>query len=86
MSETILMIHGMMSGGWHWDNYKNFFRERGYNCIAPTLRFHDMKPGDMPDPKLGTTSLLDYVDDIEKEIKKEIKKLNHMPILIGHSM
>ncbi len=41
-----------------------------------------MNPGDKPDPRLGNTSLLDYVEDLEKDIKK----LDCKPVLMGHSM
>lgn len=82
MTETIVMIHGMHGGGWYWENYKNFFETKGYHCITPTLRFHDMEPKGLPDPRLGTTSLLDYAEDLEKEISK----LETLPILMGHSM
>ncbi len=76
------MIHGMWCGGWYWENYKKFFEAKGYHCITPTLRFHDMAPKDPPNPKLGTTSLLDYAEDLEKEINR----LEALPILMGHSM
>ncbi|HIE26042.1 TPA: alpha/beta hydrolase [Candidatus Poribacteria bacterium] len=82
MTETIIMIHGMWGGGWYWKNYKNFFEEKGYHCITPTLRFHDIAPNETPNPQLGTTSLLDYTEDLEKEINK----LDAFPILMGHSM
>lgn len=82
MAETIVMIHGMCGGGWCWENYKTFFEGKGYHCITPTLRFHDMDPKEPPDPRLGTTSLLDYAEDLEKEIHN----LGETPILIGHSM
>ncbi|MFC1941348.1 alpha/beta hydrolase [Chloroflexota bacterium] len=82
MPETILMIHGMWSGGWCWENYKDFFEEKGYHCINPTLRLHDMDPNGTPNAQLGTTSLLDYVEDLEKEIQK----LDVLPIIMGHSM
>ncbi|MCP3921858.1 MAG: alpha/beta hydrolase [Desulfobacterales bacterium] len=82
MSKTIVMIHGMWSKASFWDNYKSYFEKRGYRCITPTLRFHDMDPGDEPDPALGTVSLQDYADDIEQEIKK----LDEEPIIMGHSM
>ncbi len=82
MVETIFMIHGMWGGGWVWENYKKFFGDKGYRCITPTLPFHDIDPKETPPPKLGTTSLLDYAEDLEKEIKK----LNTPPILMGHSM
>lgn len=72
----------MQCGGWCWDNYTRFFAEKGYHCIGPTLRFHNMDPKEAPDPQLGTTSLLDYVEDLEKEINK----FDSPPILMGHSM
>lgn len=81
MRETIFMVHGMSGGAWHWDNYKNYF-EKDFSCITPTLRFHDMHPNDDPHPDFGTTSLLDYADDLEQEILE----LDDKPILMGHSM
>jgi pimeloyl-ACP methyl ester carboxylesterase len=76
------MIHGMWSGGWYWENYQRFFEEKGYRCIVPTLRYHDVDPKEPPHPELGTTSLLDYAADLENEIKK----LDQPPIIMGHSM
>jgi pimeloyl-ACP methyl ester carboxylesterase len=82
MHETIFMIHGMFGGSWCWDNYRKLFEEKGYHCITPTLRFHDVNPDEIPDPELGTTSVLDYAGDIEREIGK----LDSLPFLMGHSM
>ena len=82
MTETIFMIHGMWGGPWYWGNYKSFFEKEDYRCVTTTFRFHDMDPKELPDPQLGTTSLLDYVRDLEKEIHQ----LNAPPILMGHSM
>ena len=48
MTKTIVMIHGMWCGGWYWENYKTFFEGKGYHCITPTLRFHDMDPEGLP--------------------------------------
>jgi pimeloyl-ACP methyl ester carboxylesterase len=82
VDKTIFMIHGMCAGGWIWQNYKEFFEGKGYQCIAPTLRFHDMDHNDTPDPRLGTTSLLDFTADLENEIRS----LGEKPIVMGHSM
>jgi pimeloyl-ACP methyl ester carboxylesterase len=82
MVETIVMIHGMWGGSWYWENYKKFFEGKGYRCIVPTLRFHDMDPKAIPNPGLGVTSLLDYAKDLEEEIRG----LDSQPILMGHSM
>ncbi len=82
MDDTILMIHGMWGGTWNWDNYRTFFEARGYRCVAPTLRYHDMDPKEVPDSRLGTTSLLDYARDLEAEIARIPGK----PVIMGHSM
>ena len=82
MENTIFMIHGMWSGGWYWENYQRFFENRGYHCLTPTLRFHDVDPKEPPHPELGTTSLLDYAADLENEIRK----LDQPPVIMGHSM
>ncbi len=81
-TKTIFMIHGMWCGAWVWENYSKFFEENGYRCISATLPFHDIPPGERPDPRLGTTSLLDYADALEGEIRR----LNVQPIVMGHSM
>jgi pimeloyl-ACP methyl ester carboxylesterase len=82
LADTIFMIHGMWGGPWYFQNYREFFEARDFDCVAATLRYHDMVPGDTPDPRLGTTSLLDYAADLEQAIRK----LGDPPILMGHSM
>lgn len=82
MTDTIFMIHGMWCGSWVWENYERFFENQGYDCVTTTLRHHDMNPQDDPDPQLGTTSLLDYAEDLEREIQQ----LGVTPIVMGHSM
>lgn len=81
-TRTIVMIHGMWGGAWYWGNFKHYFEKRGYQCHTPTLRYHDIDPKEKPNPALGTTSLLDYAQDIEEYIRN----LNDEPILMGHSM
>jgi len=82
MPDTIFMIHGMWGGGWYWQNYRRVFEAKGYRCVATTLPYHDMDPRGVPDPRLGTASLLDYAAALEQEITK----LDTKPILMGHSM
>jgi len=72
----------MWCGAWYWENYKSFFEAKGYHCITTTLRFHDMDSKETPNPQLGTTSLLDYAEDLEEEMRQVAVK----PILMGHSM
>jgi pimeloyl-ACP methyl ester carboxylesterase len=79
---TLMMIHGMFVGPWCWDSFKTYFEAKGYPCVTLTLRYHDVPLSSPPDPGLGTTSLLDYVQDAETEIRK----LKDKPVIIGHSM
>jgi non-heme chloroperoxidase len=79
---ALYLIHGMWGHGGLWDNWRAFFEAEGYRCLTPTLRHHDIAPGDAPDPALGTTGLLDYVSDLEGEIRE----LEEPPVLIGHSL
>jgi non-heme chloroperoxidase len=82
MAKIIVMIHGMWGGSWCWENFKNFFEQKGYKCHTPILRHHDIDPNDKPNSDLGTTSLLDYAQDLENYIRN----LDEPPIIMRHSM
>jgi len=82
MAATIVMVHGMWGGGWYWEHYKRFFEAEGFECLTPDLRYHNVAPTDPPDPRLGSTSLLDYARDLEQLVQS----LDEPPILMGHSM
>ncbi len=82
MKRTLFMIHGMFCGPWCWEKYKAFFENKGYACVTTTLRHHELGSNELPDPRLGSTSLLDYAKDLEDEISQ----LPTTPIIVGHSM
>ena len=82
MGKTIFMIHGMWGGPWYWENYKSAFEKEGYSCLATTLPYHDMKPRELPDSRLGKDGLLDYAEALENEIRQ----LPDKPVIMGHSM
>jgi pimeloyl-ACP methyl ester carboxylesterase len=81
-NNNIVMIHGMLGGSWYWKEYKDFFERKGYHCHTPTLRHHHYLFNSIPNPLLGTTSIADYLEDLEKEIRQ----LDSPPIIFGHSM
>jgi pimeloyl-ACP methyl ester carboxylesterase len=82
MSDTVIMIHGANAGGWCFENFKGLFEEKGFKCLTPTLRLHDVSPSNPPPPGIARTSLLDYASDMEALIRG----LDAPPIVIGHSM
>ncbi len=80
LRSPVVMIHGAFCGGWAFDNWRTMFEELGYEVHAPNLRHHDC--GDAPPNALGSTSIVDYVRDLEEFLDG----LDGQPILIGHSM
>ncbi|MFZ3032638.1 MAG: alpha/beta hydrolase [Parvibaculum sp.] len=79
---TIMLIHGMWSRPHVWANFRHYLEDHGYRVIVPTLRHHHAEPDEPSHPELGTTSLLDYAADLEREIRL----LDEKPFIIGHSM
>ena len=77
----VLLIHGMWAGGWVWDRFVPILTERGYECLAPTLRYHDA-PQLEPPALLGRVSLLDYAAELEQVIAAR----GVHPVIVGHSM
>jgi pimeloyl-ACP methyl ester carboxylesterase len=74
------MIHGAFCANWAFEPWRPLFETRGYGVHLPVLRYHDR--GRKPPPQLGTTSLLDYADDLSKLLKG----IGEPAFLIGHSM
>ena len=79
---TVLMIHGAFCASWCFDNFAEVFSARGFACEAPDLRHHQTGLEPQPDAEASVSSLNDYVSDIEGRIRK----MDELPILIGHSM
>jgi pimeloyl-ACP methyl ester carboxylesterase len=80
--KKLIMIHGMCVSAWCWDKFREYYEKKDYDSLTPILRFHDMPPERSPDQRLGSISLLDYVEDMQKELLQ----LPEKPIIIGHSM
>lgn len=81
MARLAVLIHGMWGTSDVWRNWRPFLEARGWRTIAPSLRHHDAPP-ETPPPGLATTSLHDYVADLEASLRA----LPEKPVVIGHSM
>ena len=81
MAKLAVFIHGMWGTPDVWRNWRAFLERRGWQTTAPALRHHEAPPLEPP-PALGTTSLLDYVADLEGQLRA----LPAKPVVIGHSM
>lgn len=75
----ILFVHGLWHGAWCWDeHFVPWFRDRGYETRAITLRRHDQRHA----PGLRTTRIRDYVEDVTTAAAN----MPQPPVLVGHSM
>jgi pimeloyl-ACP methyl ester carboxylesterase len=78
----IVMIHGAFAGGWCFENLAGALGRQGWHCHTPNLRYHEMGPTRLPDPRLATTSIADYAADMAGYISG----LDEKPVILGHSM
>lgn len=77
---AMLFVHGAWHGGWCWDeNFLDFFAERGFHVLAPSLRGHGNSLADKP---LRLCSISDFVEDVASVVET----LPAAPIMVGHSM
>lgn len=75
----VLFVHGLWHGAWCWnEHFVPWFRERGYDATAITLRRHDRRHP----PGLRTTRIKDYVEDVVNAAAR----MPSPPVLVGHSM
>src|SRR5271157_2888729 len=77
---TLLFVHGAFCGGWVWTEYfLPFLAERGWRCIAVSLRGHGLSAGR---DRLDSFGLADYVVDAAQAAAG----LDRPPVVVGHSM
>jgi len=79
----VMFIHGAWLSSGSWENFSNFFKERGYDVSAP----------EWPRKEGGVAELREASDDLEglgiteivDHYEEQIRALREPPILIGHS-
>lgn len=78
MEAPILFVHGLFHGGWCYEeHFVPWFRSRGYEAAAVTLRYHERRHA----PGLRTASLKDYLADVVAAAAN----MSSPPVLVGHS-
>ncbi len=82
-SPPLLFIHGAWHGAWCWENFLNYFPQKGFDCFAPSLCGHG-KSGN--DKSLKTTRLDDYVENIRSVVDSIFSEYGKKPVIVGHSM
>ncbi|MEM7221525.1 MAG: alpha/beta hydrolase [Pseudomonadota bacterium] len=82
MANSVVLIHGAFAGPWTMETFAGKFRDRGWDCHTPALRFHDGDPKADPDPAFAETSILDYTEDLAEFVET----LESPPIIGGHAV
>lgn len=82
MPPPIVLIHGAFAGPWCMADFAGYFRDRGWTCHTPALRYHDADPKAEPDPRLAEMSIEDYTDDLAEYVAG----LDETPIIGGHAV
>ena len=82
MDHPVVLIHGAFAGPWCMENFAGYFRERGWTCHVPALRYHDGDPKAAPNPALTDVGVEDYTMDLENFIEA----LESPPVIVGHAI
>jgi pimeloyl-ACP methyl ester carboxylesterase len=81
---TVMLVHGMFMNSRSWQQWKEFFERRGYDCIAPAWPMHEGDPGDLRShvpPGFNSLSLDEVVRHMER-----VAMEHEDVILVGHSV
>lgn len=74
----LLFVHGAWHGAWCWeDHFLDWFAERGFQVIAPSLRGHGGS---------GPSSRVHRLRQYAADVQEVAASCEVPPVLIGHSM
>jgi pimeloyl-ACP methyl ester carboxylesterase len=85
MSNTIIFIHGMFQNDKSWNNWVNYFTEKGFKCIAEPWPLHEGEPASLrnnPPVELGDLRL----DEVVAKYQQIAEQEGGDAILVGHSV
>jgi pimeloyl-ACP methyl ester carboxylesterase len=78
-----MFVHGMFQNPVSWNGWIEFFRDKGYDCVAPPWPLHHGEPAELrahPPAGLGKLPLREVIASVEQLID------GAKPIMIGHSV
>jgi pimeloyl-ACP methyl ester carboxylesterase len=83
---NVVFITGAFVSNRCWDQWKTYFENKGYNCLAPAWPNKEGEPwklrNNQPNPEIASIRL----NDVIEHYSKIIQALPEKPILIGHSL
>ena len=79
----LMLIHGAWLSSRSWDNFADYFRERGFAVSAPEW---PRKEGDVQELRAEADELKGLgIAEIVDQYEEQIRALDQPPVLIGHS-
>ncbi len=84
MSNTIVFIHGMFLNPKCWEKWEQFFKTRGFDCVAPAWPLHTGEPAALRQNIPAGLGELD-LKTITEAMRTVVRQYDN-PILIGHSL
>ncbi|MDW3193013.1 MAG: alpha/beta fold hydrolase [Cytophagales bacterium] len=84
-SKTIVFVHGLFLNNRSWQEWENYFKEKGYTTHVLVYPGHEGDPSELRENApnhLGNVTFTDVVMHMEQFIRT----LPEKPIIVGHSM
>lgn len=84
----VVLIHGMWCTPEVLSPLKQLFEQRGHPVLVPRLPFHYPRTqiGREQRKALQKMGIAEYLEALQKELKKELADLQEAPLIVGHSM
>jgi pimeloyl-ACP methyl ester carboxylesterase len=85
-TKTIVFIHGLFMSSQCWDSWVDYYRTRGYQCLAIPWPGRDRPLEQLKQqPDLALLSRLSFAD-VLNHYSEHLKQFSEKPIMIGHSL
>ncbi len=83
---SIVFITGTFVSNNCWDEWKIYFENEGYKCIAPAWPYKDAAPEELRNRDGNDPIALNTITSLADHFAEIINKFPGKPILVGHSL
>jgi pimeloyl-ACP methyl ester carboxylesterase len=86
LPKSIVFITGTFLGNNCWDDWKEYFNNRGYTCVAPAWPHKYASPEELRNSHPHASMALNRLTDLADYFAAIINALPERPIIIGHGL
>ena len=84
--KSVVFITGTFIGNNCWDEWKTYFENKGYSCIAPAWPYKNATPEELRNRSADDAMALNTITSLSDHFAAIINSLPEKPVLIGHSL